>query len=59
MIPQHQGTIDMAEAELKYGHNDELRRLAAQIVAQQQQEISILQRAAEGTPTANPPAIAH
>jgi hypothetical protein len=27
MIPQHQDAIDMAEAELKYGHNDELRRL--------------------------------
>ena len=24
-IMQHQGAIDMAEAELKYGHNDELR----------------------------------
>jgi len=27
MIPQHQGAIDLAEAELKYGHSDELRRL--------------------------------
>lgn len=45
IIPQHQGAIDMAEAELKYGHNDELRRLAEKIVAQQQQEISILRRA--------------
>ena len=45
MIPQHQGAIDVAEAELKYGHNDELRRLAEKIVAQQQQEISILRRA--------------
>ena len=44
MIPQHQGAIDLAEAELKYGHNDELRRLAEKIVAQQQQEISILRR---------------
>jgi uncharacterized protein (DUF305 family) len=28
MIRQDQGAIDMARAELKYGHNDELRRLA-------------------------------
>jgi uncharacterized protein (DUF305 family) len=46
MIPQHQGTIDMAEAELKYGRNDELRRLAEKIVARQQQDISILRRVA-------------
>jgi uncharacterized protein (DUF305 family) len=46
MIPQHQGTIDMGEAELKYGRNDELRRLAEKIVARQQQDISILRRVA-------------
>jgi hypothetical protein len=58
MIPHHQATIDMAEAELKYGHNDRLRLLAGKMVAQQQQqqEISILSRtnssaAAPGTPT--------
>jgi uncharacterized protein (DUF305 family) len=44
MIPHHQATIDMAEAELKYGHDDQLRRLAEKIVAQQQQETSILNR---------------
>jgi uncharacterized protein (DUF305 family) len=46
MIPHHQATIDMAEAELKYGRNDELRRLAEKIVARQQQDISILRRVA-------------
>ena len=56
MIPHHQATIDMAEAELKYGHDDELRRLAEKIVAQQQQEISILRRAAGGTAVASAPA---
>jgi uncharacterized protein (DUF305 family) len=55
MIPHHQATIDMAEAELKYGHDDELRRLAEKIVAQQQQEILILRRATEGTAVAPPP----
>jgi uncharacterized protein (DUF305 family) len=43
MIPHHQGAIDMARAELKYGHNEELRRLAQNIVTQQQNEISDMQ----------------
>src|SRR5437879_3458595 len=34
MISHHQGAIDMARAELKYGHNDELRRLAENIITQ-------------------------
>ncbi|OSJ17153.1 hypothetical protein BST63_24395 [Bradyrhizobium canariense] len=45
MIPHHQGAIDMARAELKYGHNEDLRRLAQNIIAQQQHEISIMRRA--------------
>jgi uncharacterized protein (DUF305 family) len=56
IIPQHQGAIDMAQAELKYGHNDELRRLAQKIVTQQQQEISILRRAAGDAATSAPAA---
>jgi uncharacterized protein (DUF305 family) len=28
LMAQHQGAIDTARAELKYGHNEELRRLA-------------------------------
>jgi uncharacterized protein (DUF305 family) len=39
MIPHHQGAIDMARAELKYGHNKNLRWLAQNIVTQQQHEI--------------------
>ncbi len=45
MIPHHQGAIEMAEAEIKYGHNETLRRLAANIVDQQGQEISIMHQA--------------
>jgi hypothetical protein len=30
----------MAKAELKYGHNEQLRRLARQIVINQQQQIT-------------------
>jgi uncharacterized protein (DUF305 family) len=39
MVPRHQGAIDMAQAELRYGHNEQLRRLAQEIVVEQQQEI--------------------
>jgi hypothetical protein len=35
----------MAEAELKYGHNEQLRRLAREIVATQQQEITVMRGA--------------
>ena len=45
MVPYHQGAIDMAKAELKYGHNEQLRRLAQQIVATQQREITVMQDA--------------
>src|ERR1700737_4356802 len=45
MVPHHQGAIDMAKAELKYGHNEQLRRIAQEIVVTQQQEISVMQLA--------------
>jgi uncharacterized protein (DUF305 family) len=43
MIPHHQGAIDMARAELRYGSNERLRRLAQEIVVAQQQEITVMQ----------------
>ncbi|WP_456733654.1 DUF305 domain-containing protein [Bradyrhizobium sp. USDA 3364] len=45
MVLHHQGTIDMASAEIKYGHNGELRQLARKMVSQQKQEISSLRHA--------------
>src|SRR5882757_3446517 len=45
MVPHHQGAVDMAKAELKYGHNERLRRLAREIVAKQQQEIKVMRDA--------------
>jgi uncharacterized protein (DUF305 family) len=45
MVPHHQGAVDMAKAELEYGHNEQLRRLAQQIVAMQQQEIVVMRDA--------------
>jgi DUF305 family protein family protein len=45
MVPHHQGAIDMANAELKYGHNEQLRRMAQQIAAAQQKEIATMRLA--------------
>ncbi len=70
MVPHHQGAIDMAQAELRYGHNEQLRRIAQEIVVEQQQEI-VAMRLALGQPLpapapapdqptpASPPAPAH
>ena len=49
MVPHHQGAIDMAQAELRYGHNEQLRRIAQEIIVEQQQEI-IAMRLALGQP---------
>jgi uncharacterized protein (DUF305 family) len=45
MIPHHQGAIEMAQAELRYGHNELLRRIAQGIVVEQQQEIAAMRLA--------------
>lgn len=45
MIPHHQGAIDMAVAYLRYGKNPQLRRLAQEIVVEQQQEIAAMRLA--------------
>lgn len=55
MAPHHQGAIDMAQAYLRFGHNEQLRRLAQEIIVEQQQEISAM-RLAVGQPL--PPPVA-
>jgi uncharacterized protein (DUF305 family) len=50
MMPHHQGAIDIARAELKYGHNEELLRLARDIIVEQEHEIVVM-RGAVGEPT--------
>lgn len=40
MRPHHQGAIDMAKVELKYGKDPELRKMASDIVSAQEKEIA-------------------
>lgn len=49
MEPHHQGAIEMAELELRYGTNEQLRRIAQEIIVDQQQEI-VAMRLALGRP---------
>jgi uncharacterized protein (DUF305 family) len=42
MIPHHQGAIDMAVVELRYGKDKRLKRLAQEIIVDQQQEIAVM-----------------
>ena len=54
MAPHHRGAIDIARAILRHGHNEQLRRLAQEIIVTQQQEISAM-RLAVGEPL--PPSV--
>jgi uncharacterized protein (DUF305 family) len=51
MVPHHQGAIDMATTELRYGHNKQLRRMAQEIIVTQQQEIVAMRLAVGQTPS--------
>lgn len=55
MIPQRQGAIDIARAELRYGHDEGLRRLAQDVVDQEEHEISAMQRTSERLPLTQQP----
>ena len=60
MIPHHQGAIDMAKAVLLYGKDPQMRRLAQEIITDQQSEIQLMQlwlkrnNASSQTPTLKP-----
>jgi uncharacterized protein (DUF305 family) len=43
MIPHHQGAIDMARIVIAHGADDELKRLAEEIIAAQEVEIAFLE----------------
>ncbi|MDH2351052.1 DUF305 domain-containing protein [Bradyrhizobium sp. SSUT112] len=52
MNPHHQGAIDMAIIELRYGKNEQLRRIAQEIIVDQMQEIAAM-KLAIGEPATN------
>ncbi|WP_245321713.1 DUF305 domain-containing protein [Bradyrhizobium sp. LTSPM299] len=56
MTPHHQGAIDMAVIELRYGKNEQLRRIAQEIIVDQMQEIAAMKLAIGEQVTASVPA---
>ncbi|MBR1164833.1 DUF305 domain-containing protein [Bradyrhizobium elkanii] len=56
MAPHHQGAIDMAVIELRYGKNEQLRRIAQEIIVEQRQEIDAMKLAIGDPVTASAPA---
>ena len=56
MLPHHQAAIDMARTELLYGRDPQLRRLAQEIVTDQQSEIELMQLWIQQTTTESPKA---
>jgi uncharacterized protein (DUF305 family) len=43
VIPHHQGAIDIAKVQLKYGNDPELRKMAEKIISDQEKEIGEMQ----------------
>lgn len=56
MSPHHQGAIDMAISELRYGKNEQLRRIAQEIIVDQMQEIAAMKLAIGEPATDSTPA---
>ena len=55
MIPHHQGAIDMALIQLKYGRDERLRRRAQAILVDQGQEIAYLRTLLDKLPATDRP----
>ena len=43
MLPHHQAAVDMARTELLYGRDPQMRRLAKEIITDQESEIQLMQ----------------
>jgi uncharacterized protein (DUF305 family) len=60
MLPHHQAAIDMAKTELLYGKDPQMRRLAQEILTDQQSETELMQlwlkqrHFSSGNPTQTP-----
>nr|WP_295106918.1 DUF305 domain-containing protein [uncultured Caulobacter sp.] len=64
MIPHHQGAIDMAVAQIQYGKDPVLKRIAQEIIVEQQQEIAAMRMAVgqplpPSVPVPTQPALSH
>ncbi|CEK35250.1 Uncharacterized protein conserved in bacteria,Domain of unknown function (DUF305) [[Clostridium] sordellii] len=44
MIPHHEGGIDMAKAIIKYGNNEDVKKIAQNIVTSQEAQIPLMQQ---------------
>jgi uncharacterized protein (DUF305 family) len=44
MLPHHQAALEMAKTQLLYGKDPQMRRLAQEIITDQQLEIELMQR---------------
>jgi uncharacterized protein (DUF305 family) len=44
MIPHHQGAVEMAKIQLKYGKDSQVKRLAREIIRAQEYEINLMNR---------------
>jgi hypothetical protein len=56
MTPHHQGAIDMAQIYLRFGDNEQLKRIAQEIIIDQLQEMSVMRLAIGDPPPAPEPA---
>ena len=43
MLPHHEGAVEMAKIQLKYGKDPELRKMAQEIIDAQEKEISFME----------------
>ena len=60
MIPHHQAALDMAKTQLLCGKDPQIRRLAQEIITDQQSEIQVMELWLKNHPTASPkPGISH